>query len=83
MTIEEEINKVFNYKTWTVKRKVDRLLEIDATMYTNLGIESTERERKKTKAMSKKIYKMILNLSSLDGFLLRAHMDETIITVEQ
>lgn len=82
MTIEEEINKVFHYKTWTVKRKVDRLLEIDATMYTNLGIDSTDKERKRTKAMSKKIYKMILNISSLDGFLLRAHMDETVITIE-
>jgi len=83
MTVEEEINKVFNYKTWTVKRKIDRLLEIDATMYTNLGIDSTDKERKRTKAMSKKIYKMILNISSTDGFLLRAHMDETIITIEE
>lgn len=82
MTIEEEINKVSKYKTWSAKRKVDKLLEIDATMYTNLGIESSSSERKKTKALSKKIYKMILSISSIDGFLLRAHMDETVINVD-
>ncbi len=47
MEILERINKITRYKTWSVKRKVDALLEIDANMYTNLGIDSTKKEKQK------------------------------------
>jgi len=83
MTIEEEIKKIANYKTWSVKRKVDTLLEIDANMYTNQGLETSSADRKKTKSLSKKIYKIIMSISSIDGFLLRAHMDETVIVINE
>ena len=53
MTIEEEIAKIAAYKTWPVRKKVDALLKIDATMYTNLGTESSDKERRKVKVMSK------------------------------
>lgn len=80
MEIEEKIRKISSYKTWSVKRKVDSLLEIDANMYTNLGIESTLTEKKNTKAISRKIYKAIAQISPMDGYILEAHMNEKDLT---
>jgi hypothetical protein len=76
MDIEKEIKKIQGYKTWSVKRKVDSLLEIDANIRTNLGTDSTSKERNQAKSFSKKIYKAISSISAIDGYLLRAHMDE-------
>ena len=47
MGIDEKIQKIKTYKTWSLKKKVDALLEIDAVMYTNLGIDSTKTEKTK------------------------------------
>jgi hypothetical protein len=80
MEIEERIRKITGYKTWSVKRKVDSLLEIDANMYTNLGLDSTIIEKRNTKAISRKIYKAIALISPLDGYILEAHMNEKDLT---
>lgn len=80
MEIEERIRKITGYKTWSVKRKVDSLLEIDANMYTNLGLDSTITEKRNTKAISRKIYKAIALISPLDGYILEAHMNEKDLT---
>ena len=76
MEIEERIRKIQGYKTWSLKRKVDELLEIDAHMYTNLGIDSSKTEKKNVKAISRKIYKAISVISPMDGYILEAHMNE-------
>lgn len=76
MDIEKEIKKIQGYKTWSPKRKVDALLEMDANLRTNLGTDSTNKERNQAKSFSKKIYKAISAISPIDGYLLRAHMDE-------
>lgn len=80
MIIEDKIRKIQNYKTWSVKRKVDELLREDAYMYTNLGIDSSIAEKKKVKAISRKIYKAISIISPLDGYILEAHMNEKDLT---
>jgi hypothetical protein len=80
MITEEKIRKIQSYKTWSVKRKVDELLMEDAYMYTNLGIDSTASEKKKVKAMSRKIYKAISVINPLDGYILEAHMNEKDLT---
>jgi len=54
-----EVDKVINYKTWSKKRKVDKLFEIDCFLYTNLGIDSTKKETETTKAMSVYIYRQM------------------------
>jgi len=36
-------------------------------MYTNLGTDSTEGERKKTKALSIKIYRAIKKINPIEG----------------
>jgi hypothetical protein len=74
--IDEKIRKIQGYKTWSLKKKVDSLLEIDAIMYTNLGIDSTKTEKKEVKAISRKIYKAISLISPLDGYILESHMNE-------
>ena len=76
MIIEDKIRKIQSYKTWSLKKKVDSLLEIDAIMYTNLGIDSTKTEKKEVKAISRKIYKAISLISPLDGYILESHMNE-------
>ena len=76
MIIEDKIRKIQGYKTWSLKKKIDSLLEIDAIMYTNLGIDSTKTEKKEVKAISRKIYKAISLISPLDGYILESHMNE-------
>jgi hypothetical protein len=78
--IEDRIKKIQNYKTWSLKKKVDALLEIDAIQYTNLGIDSSKTEKKQVKTISRKIYKVISSISPLDGYILSAHMDEVDLT---
>ena len=78
--IEDKIQKIKNYKTWSLKKKVDALLEIDAIQYTNLGIDSSKTEKKQVKTISRKIYKVISAISPLDGYILSAHMDEVDLT---
>jgi hypothetical protein len=80
MDILEKIRKISGYKTWSIKKKVDELLMIDSYMYTNLGIDSTKKEKAEVKAISKKIYKAITSISPIDGYILEAHMNEKDMT---
>ena len=76
MNLEKEILKIKSYKTWSVKRKVDTLLEMDANAYTNLGKDASKTEKKNVKRDSRKIYNAILEISPRDGYILEAHMKE-------
>ena len=80
MIIEDKIRKIQSYKTWSLKRKIDELLEIDANMYTNLGIDSSKSEKENVKKISRKIYRAISLVSPLDGYILEAHMNEKDLT---
>jgi len=75
-SIEEQIRKILSYKTWSVQRKVDTLLEMDATAYTQLGTDSSSTEKKETRKNSRKIYRAIAQISPMDGYILEAHMME-------
>jgi hypothetical protein len=68
----ERAAKIMSYKTYSVKRKIDALLELDSKMYTERGLDTTVTEMRDTKRASKKIYRMIADISPIDGFLLRA-----------
>ena len=63
----EQIKKVAEYKTYTDKQKIDKLLEIDCSMYTNLGIDSTKQEKSDVKMMSNKIYRLIKSIDETLG----------------
>lgn len=64
------IDKILNYKTVSNKDKIDRLLELDANMYTNLGCDSTKSEVKEVKKNSRAIYRAIKTLDKDLGELL-------------
>ena len=51
--IQYVIEKILGYTSISLKDKIDRLLEIDATIYCNLGIDSTKTERLEAKKQSK------------------------------
>ena len=76
----EDIDKITRFKTWGSDKKVNALLQIDSYMYTNLGLDSTDSERKKAKVVSRKIYRAIAQISPVNGYLLEAHMNEKDLT---
>lgn len=70
------IDKILNYKTYSIKRKIDALLEMDANLYCNLGTDSTKAERQEAKKSSKQIYIAIRTLNKDMGNKLLYHMDK-------
>jgi hypothetical protein len=71
----QDINKIASYKTWPGRKKVDTLLFIDCTLYTQLGIDSSIKEKKETKLKSKNIYKAIGKINPQLGKLFLQSMD--------
>lgn len=59
---DELIDKTLNYKSVSNREKIDRLLEIDAIQYTNLGTDSTKSEKLQVRRNSKYIYRAIQKL---------------------
>ena len=79
--LDNQIRKVLNYKTWSVKKKVDSLLKMDHEMYMELGLDSTKKEVLETKKRSRRIYRAIMQISPKDGYPLEAHMMEKDLTI--
>lgn len=59
----------------SIKERTDKLLQLDAEMYTNLGTESTKAEKQKVKSDSKFIYKQIKGINEEIGKQLLDHID--------
>jgi hypothetical protein len=71
----EDIEKVLSFTSWSDKKKIDELFRIDAILYTNLGTDSTDKERSSVERKSKKIYKEISKIDPVIGSeLLRSIM---------
>jgi hypothetical protein len=70
-----KIDKILNYKTISINQKIDRLLEIDANNYTNLGTDSTKTEIEQVKKESRFIYRAIKTLDKELGNLFLQHQD--------
>lgn len=70
------IDKILNYKTYSVRRKIDALLEMDANIYCNLGCDSTKTERLEAKKLSRQIYRAIKTLDQEQGHKYLYHMDK-------
>jgi len=58
------------------KVKIDALLQLDAEMYTELGITSTKSDKVETRRKSRIIYREIKKLDKRDGNLLLNHLDK-------
>lgn len=70
--LAEKIVKDFEL---SVRDRVDAVLEIDAISYTNLGTDSTKTEKRKVKADSKYLYRLIKGIDEPTGNLLINHLD--------
>ena len=66
----DDIEKIAGFSSWSKKKKVDTLLEIDAYLYANLGKESSKSEIENTKLKSRKIYRIIKTIDEYSGKLL-------------
>ena len=66
----DDIEKILGFTSWSEKRKIDTLLEIDADLYCNLGVESSKTEIENVKKQSRKIYKAIKTIDEYTGRLL-------------
>lgn len=71
-----KIEKILNYKSISIRQKIDRLLELDAINYTNLGSESTKTQREEVKKESRFIYRAIKTLDVDLGNLFLQHQDK-------
>jgi len=70
--IIEDIDKILGFSSWSDRKKIDTLLEIDADLYCNLGKESTKTDIENVHKQSRKIYRAIKTVDSYEGgFLLR------------
>ncbi len=65
-----DIEKILNFTSWSKKRKIDTLFEIDADLYCNLGSDSNKTEVDKVHKQSRKIYKAIKTIDEYTGRLL-------------
>ena len=66
----DRADKIMSFKTWSTTKKIDNLLEIDATQYTNMGSDSTKSERQSAKITSRYIYRCIKSIDTKLGTLL-------------
>ena len=57
-----DIEKIISFTSWNTRKKIDELLRIDCYMYTNLGLDSSSKERTTAVKNSRKIYREIKNL---------------------
>lgn len=74
--MNSKIEKILNYKSISIRQKIDRLLELDAVNYTNLGSESTKTQREEVKKESRFIYRAIKTLDTDLGNLFLQHQDK-------
>lgn len=75
MTIKEQALKIAQDFNISIKERVDMLLEMDATMYTNLGLDSIKTEKEEVKKNSKAIYRIVKGIDEQSGNLLLNHLD--------
>jgi hypothetical protein len=75
LTIRKLAEKIAADFALSVRERTDRILELDAIQYQNLGIDSTKAEKTKVKSDSKYLYKQIKGFNDHDGKLLLNHLD--------
>jgi hypothetical protein len=74
----EEIDQIAENTELDDRKKIDRLLHMDAVMYANMGTDSDLSERTETKKRSRLIYRTIKTIDTEAGELfLRAMRDES------
>ena len=75
MYSKKQIDKTLSCVCITDKNKIDRLLKMDSTQYTNLGINSTKAEKETVRKNSRYIYKTIKKIDNALGESFLRHQD--------
>lgn len=70
------VDKIYSYTSISTKDKIDRLLEIDACQYTNLGKDSTVIEKDIVRQNSQYIYNTIKKIDKAMGINFLQHQDK-------
>lgn len=72
MEFKDKAIKIAENKRLSKKKRIDALLEMDATMYMYLGLNATKSDKKVVKQRSRFIYKLIKDIDPSEDILLRA-----------
>lgn len=72
MEFKEKVIKIANRRNWSKKRRIDELLEVDATMYMYLGSTASKSDKKAVKQRSRFIYKLIKDIDPSEDIYLKA-----------
>ena len=72
----DDVDKIVGYKSWSTKRKIDTLFHVDSTLYCNLGVDSTDREKSQVRTKSRLIYRAIKKIHQPTGKFLLDSMDK-------
>jgi len=68
--LKERVNGIVLMEDRSVRERVDALLQMDAEMYMELGINSTLKDKSETKGKSLIIYKAIKRLDPRENFVI-------------
>lgn len=71
----DDVDRIIEFTTWSTRKKIDELFRIDSYMYTNLGTDSTKKEREDVKKKSRHIYRAIHKINPDLAKDLIYHMD--------
>jgi hypothetical protein len=71
----DDVDRIIEFTTWSTRKKIDELFRIDSYMYTNLGTDSTKKEREDVKKKSRHIYRAIQKINPDLAKDLIYHMD--------
>jgi len=63
----DDIDRIVNFSTWSDKKKIDELFRIDTYMYTDLGKDSSNKDREEVRKKSRYIYKAIQKIDPVMG----------------
>lgn len=77
MTPIKQVKTILSDKTYTPKNKENALLELDCSLYTNLGLDSTKKEKDRAHGISRRIYTEIQQLGNEASFLLGSFLLKT------
>lgn len=73
--IQPTIDEVVGLKTYTTKKKVDKLLEIAANLRSQLGIDSSQKDRDQVGRLCTALYKGVKRINSEEGNILLRTQD--------
>lgn len=73
--VKDEVDKILSFITYSDKKKVDKLLELSATLWAQTGIDSSKKEIEETRKNVRIIYRAIKFVDSELGTLLMRVQD--------